>query len=301
MRIGIVGIGDIAQKAYLPVIANKAGIELVLCTRNKETLKEISSKYKIKETVQTVEELLSLGIDAAFVHSATEAHVEIGEKLLNSGSHVYVDKPIAYSYEAAKELAETAKKNNKILMVGFNRRFVPMYKNLKEQPNPNLIIMQKNRTFNPDNIRRYIFDDFIHVVDTLRFLCPGEIQNIHVEGLKKEGRLYDVVLELSGKGFTAIGIMNRDSGITEETVELITPGNKFVVRDIVQTTHYCKGEEKLIRFKDWDPTLYKRGFYGVIDHFIHCVNSNSIPNPSIEDSLITHELCEKVVQALEKL
>lgn len=34
MRIGIIGLGDIAQKAYLPVLSKKEGIELVLCTRN---------------------------------------------------------------------------------------------------------------------------------------------------------------------------------------------------------------------------------------------------------------------------
>ena len=49
MRIGIIGLGDIAQKAYLPVLNEKEGIELVLCTRNKEKLeRDRCSKEGVK-------------------------------------------------------------------------------------------------------------------------------------------------------------------------------------------------------------------------------------------------------------
>jgi virulence factor len=301
MKIGIIGLGDIARKAYLPVISCKPELELILCTRKAKVLESLSKQYKIKETVQTVEELIEAKAEAAFIHSATESHVEIAEMLLNKGIHVYVDKPIAYTYEEAKKLADLAEKNNRLLTVGFNRRFAPMYKSLSQQPDRNMILIQKNRTFNPDNIRRFIFDDFVHVVDTLRFLMLGDIENINIQGLKKDNKLYSVILQLSGKDCTAIGIMNRDSGITEEVVEVINPGNKWVVKDMVTTTHYNNGEEKTIRFKDWDSTLYKRGFINVIDHFIACVNNNGIPCPSASDSLKTHEICEKVVEALERL
>ena len=301
MKIGIIGLGDIARKAYLPIINCKPELELILCTRKTEILESLSKQYKIKEAVQTVEELIEAKVDAAFIHSATVSHVAIAEKLLNKGIHVYVDKPIAYSYEEAKKLVELAHRNNRLLMVGFNRRFAPMYRSLSQHSNRNLILIQKNRTFIPDNIRRFIFDDFVHVVDTLRFLMLGDIESINVQGLKKDNKLYSVILQLSGRDCTAIGIMNRDSGITEEVVEVISPGNKWVVKDMVTTTHYNNGEEKVIRFNDWDTTLFKRGFNSVIDQFITSVKNNEIPCPSAGDSLKTHEICEKVVEALEGL
>ena len=71
MKIGIIGLGDIAKKAYLPVLSEKEGIELVLCTRNKHTLHKLATKYRIKETAESIEELLTKGIDAAFVSTAT--------------------------------------------------------------------------------------------------------------------------------------------------------------------------------------------------------------------------------------
>jgi virulence factor len=75
----------------LPVLSEKEGIELVLCTRNLDTLNNLSQNYRIQEKVQTVEELITKNIDAAFVSTATEAHFEIAEKLLKSGINIYID------------------------------------------------------------------------------------------------------------------------------------------------------------------------------------------------------------------
>ncbi|MGV8983061.1 hypothetical protein [Clostridium sp.] len=58
MKVGIIGLGDIAQKGYLPVLTEKENIELILCTRNVDTLKKLSKKYRINQYVQTVDLLL---------------------------------------------------------------------------------------------------------------------------------------------------------------------------------------------------------------------------------------------------
>ena len=299
MKIGVIGLGNIAQKAYLPVITSRRDTDLVFCTRNLDTLNKLSRMYRIQECVQSVDDLIKHGIDAAFVHSSTESHAQIVEKLLNNNIHVYVDKPISYSYDDTLRLVELSEKKGLILMVGFNRRFAPMYKKLKGQEKPDIVIMQKNRLYHPDNIRRFIFDDFIHVVDTLRFLAPSEIEDMQARSLIMNGSLYNVVLQMSGDGYTSIGIMNRDNGISEEVVEYMNPNNKWVVRDLTDVIHYNNGTEKIIKFNDWDPVLYRRGFYQIIDHFIYSVEHNEIPSPSVRDSLSTHEMCEKIVSTLE--
>ncbi|WP_336989807.1 NAD(P)-binding domain-containing protein [Bacillus infantis] len=70
MKIGIIGLGDIAKKAYLPVLSEQEKIELVLCTRNAETLNLLADKYRIRETAGTVEELIAAGAEAAIVSTA---------------------------------------------------------------------------------------------------------------------------------------------------------------------------------------------------------------------------------------
>ncbi|WP_409304835.1 Gfo/Idh/MocA family protein [Peribacillus sp. SCS-155] len=295
MKIGIIGLGDIAQKAYLPVLSEKEGIELVLCTRNAETLSRLSKKYRTEETVHSVNELISKNIDAAFVSTATEAHFEIAEKLLQSGIHIYVDKPISMNYEETERIVQLSQESGKIAMVGFNRRFIPRVDELKEHGKASLILMQKNRFAAPDHVRRFVVEDFIHVVDTLRFLMGSPVQDVKVEFLMNDDIMDHLVIQLIGDGCIAIGVMNRNGGVTEETIEYHTGRHKYVVNSLVETTHFHNKEISITKFGDWEPTLYKRGFYQIVDHFIDCVQNNKTPDPSIQDSLITHEICERIV------
>jgi len=300
MKIGIVGLGDIAQKGYLPVLTEKENIELILCTRNMDTLKKLSKKYRINQYVQTLDELIEKGIDAAFVSTATEAHFQIAEKLLTNGINVYIDKPISLNFNETQKLVTLAKEKGLVAMVGFNRRFAPMINKLKEHGKADIIIIQKNRFKLPDYKRRAIVEDFIHVVDTLRFLMDSEVKDIKVRYLEKNNLLHNIVIQLNSEECTAIGIMNRNNGVTEEIIEYMTAENKYVVENFVETTEFHNKEKNTSKFGDWEPTLYKRGFYQIVDHFLNCVENKIEPNPSISDSLITHEICEKIVLMITK-
>lgn len=299
MKIGIIGIGDIAKKAYLPVLSENEGIEIVLCTRNEETLTRLSNKYRIQETAKNIDELLSKNIDAAIVSTATEGHFEIAEKLLQNGIHTYIDKPISMNFQETERIVRLAKDKGKMAMVGFNRRFIPRVRELKEHGKPNLIIMQKNRFAAPDYVRRFVVEDFIHVVDTLRFLMDTEVKDVKVEYVKNGDTLDQLVIQLMGDGCIAIGIMNRNGGVTEEIIEYMSGHQKFVVNSLVETTRYHDKEISITKFGDWEPTLYKRGFYQLMDHFIECVQTNSTPDPSIDDSFTTHEICERIVKHID--
>lgn len=299
MKIAIIGLGDIAKKAYLPVLSQKEGIELVLCTRNAATLNELARKYKIKESVQTVDELLQKNITAAFVSTATEAHFETAEKLLMNGIHVYIDKPISMNVKETKRIVNLSKESGKIAMVGFNRRYIPKVNELRNKGKASLILMQKNRFASPDSIRRFVVEDFIHVVDTIRFLMNTTVLDVKVEYLKTGNMLDHLVIQLIGDGCTALGIMNRNGGVTEEIIEYNAGHDKYVVNSLVETTHFHNKEVSISKFGDWEPTLFKRGFYQLVDHFIECVEHNKTPAPSIEDSLLTHEICERIVTYIE--
>ena len=300
MKIGIIGLGDIAQKGYLPVLNTKENIEVILCTRNLDTLNKLSKKYRITECVQTVDELVKKDIDAVFVSAATNAHFELAKKILENNINIYIDKPISLNLNESIEITKLANKKGLISMIGFNRRFSPMISKLKEHGKANIIIIQKNRFNLPENTRLVIVQDFIHVVDTLRFLMNTEVKDIQVHYLEKDNLLQNVVIELIGDECTAIGIMNRKNGITEEIIEYMTDNNKYVVENFVETTHLHKKNKTISKFNDWDPTLYKRGIYQIIDYFIDCVENKKTPEPSISDSLITHEICEKIVMMITK-
>ncbi|KAA9374184.1 Gfo/Idh/MocA family oxidoreductase [Microbispora cellulosiformans] len=292
MRVGIVGLGDIARKAYLPVLAATPGIEPLLCTRDRAVLDRLGDAYRIGARFDALDGLIGAGIDAAFVHAATEAHVPVVTALLEAGVHVYVDKPLAYDAEASAGLVRLARRRGRSLMVGFNRRFAPGYAALRELPR-DVIVMQKNRRDLAGDPRTVIFDDFVHVADTLRFLAPGEITDTAVRTRVRDGLLEHVVLTLGGDGFTAIGVMSRTSGAAEETCEVMGGGGKRRVVNLGDVVD-LDGGETLARRADWVPVARQRGIEQAVGEFIDAVRGGRVL--TADDAQVTHELCEEIVR-----
>jgi virulence factor len=299
LKIGVIGLGDIAQKAYLPVLS-KNEVEVHLFTRDRVKLQTIGAKYRFNNLHDSLDSIITAGIHAAFVHTATASHEDIVTRLLNSNIHVFVDKPITYDFDSAQRLLTLARKKNLILEVGFNRRYAPAIQNLKSLRNASMIIMQKNRNAFPGNVRTFIFDDFIHVVDTLLFLLPHAIEQLIVNGKKKDDLLYHVVVQfIFAEGRTAIGIMNRDSGTIEEKVEVFTPEEKRIVHNVTDTVTLKDKNVIKVGGSDWESTLNKRGFEAMVDEFLRAVEIGNATHH--ESYLLTHKICEEIVNKLESL
>ncbi|MRH41465.1 gfo/Idh/MocA family oxidoreductase [Aquibacillus halophilus] len=299
MKIGMIGIGDIAKKAYLPVLTATKSIELHVCTRNKQTLKELKNTYGIAHTYSQMDEWIASGIEAAFVHSSTDSHEYIIDKLLDNHIHVYVDKPITYYADSSKRLMAKAKSKGLILMVGFNRRHAPPYQKLREITEPNMVIMQKNRGNQAAKARTFIFDDFIHVIDTLLYLFPYSIENVHINGKQQDGNLQHVTLQLEAKQGTAIAIMNREAGTTEEKVEVFSQEETRRATNVNEVTSHKDRNVLIFGNNDWEPMLQKRGFTGVVLAFLESVKNGSISDENYNRDLEGHLIAEKIVQHLE--
>jgi virulence factor len=298
IKVGIIGLGDIATKAYLPVLSTKR-LEVHLFTRNHDKLSEVGRKYRFPHLHPTLTSLMNSGIQAAFVHTAASAHFEIVQQLLSNNIHVYVDKPLAFHYGEVEKLVALANEKNLIVRVGFNRRYAPAYANLKLMADPGMIIMQKNRNALPGEVRKFIFEDFIHVVDTLLFLFPHRIRKLIVNGKKRDGLLYHVVMQLIAEnGSTAIGVMNRDSGTTEEKLEVFTSSEKRQVYNLSEALVFRNKDQVSEGVDDWTQTLYKRGFEQIVDNFLQSISDESL-RPDTDEILLTHEICEDVVNTLD--
>ncbi|MEU9085034.1 Gfo/Idh/MocA family oxidoreductase [Streptomyces sp. NPDC048357] len=299
MKVGCIGLGDIAQKAYLPVLTTRPGIELHLQTRTPATLERVGGIHHVPAARRhtDLDALLAEGLDAAFVHASTAAHPEIVTRLLRAGVPTYVDKPLAYELADSVRLVELAEERRVSLAVGFNRRHAPGYAQCADHPRE-LIIMQKNRVGLPEDPRTLVLDDFIHVIDTLRFLLPGEAEHVDVRAVVREGLMHQVVLQLSGDGFTALGIMNRLSGSTEEILEVSGRDTKRQVVNLAEVIDH-KGQPTVRRRGDWVSVARQRGIEQVVDHFLEAVETGK--TLSARDALLTHQLCERVVKsALEQ-
>jgi virulence factor len=298
VKVGCIGLGDIAQKAYLPVLALQPGVELHLQTRTPATLHRVADSLRVPHERRhaDLDALLAQDLDAAFVHAPTATHPEIVTRLLQAGVPTYVDKPLAYELAGSERLVALAEERNVSLAVGFNRRHAPGYVQCADHPR-DLIVMQKNRVGLPEEPRRVILDDFVHVVDTLRFLVPGTIDDVTVRGRLEGGLLHHVVLQLSGDGFTALGVMNRLSGSAEEILEVSGQDSKRQVLNLAEIVDH-KGQPTVRRRGDWVPVARQRGIEQAALAFLDAVRAGRVL--SARDALATHELCERVVTAVRE-
>lgn len=299
MRIALVGLGDIAQKAYLPIVARRHDITPVLCTRNTELLQQLSACYRIRECYSDYQTLLNATPDAVMIHSDTNSHYAMASAALERGIAVFVDKPFSYHLAEAEALVAQAKALNTPLFCGFNRRYAPLYQAPLDAL-PITVRYQKNRYNLPGDPRTFIYDDFIHVLDFVRHAAGiTELSEINLTPCMylQEGQLGSAQLsfDLGGRYFSAL--MNRLSGQARERLEYSALNETWQVDNIATGIHYRDNNAQPIGFSDWDDTLYKRGFIGMLDAFMAMLRRGQADSTYLQGVLASHRLCERLVQA----
>ena len=296
MKVGVIGIGNIAQKAYLPVMAEmRDTVEWHLCSRNKETLEQVGKKYGFGQMYTDVEEWMDSGIEAAFVHVATAAHESVIRSLLERGIAVYVDKPISDDLAEVKQLIELADSKGLLLTAGFNRRFAPMIRRLKEIPDKNMIFIRKDRINLVEPVRQAVYDLFLHIADAALYLLDEEVLSVQSKIIEKDGNLKRIWVELETKTASCFVSMNYEAGANQEVMEIQSPEGILRVVDLTDMTTSDQAGTHLTGFGDWEGTLRKRGFEPLIRGFIEGIMKKE--NPVTTDSAyLSHSLCEKILQ-----
>lgn len=297
MKIGIIGLGNIAQKAYLPVLLTEyPEVEWHLCTRNETNLTRIGKQYRLEHLHSSLDSLLEVGLDAAFVHTPTFTHGEVIHALLANGVDVYVDKPVSESLEETKGLYALAEKRGKLLVAGFNRRFAPMIEQAKNIKEKNMLIVQKNRVNSTDRQAQFmLYDLFIHPLDTALYLLDGEIESMTSQIIEKDGKLERAWAMLETKETSCFVSMNCLAGANEESVEIHSPEGITKIKNLTHMEIVKNNKEEVHGFDDWKQTLTKRGFQPIIHQFIEAVDHGGENPVSAQSSILSHEICQRML------
>ncbi len=127
LRVGFIGVGGIAQEAHAPAVKNVKILKLVSCADiDEKRLKLFQEKYGCERAYTDYKEMLEKEKpDIVLVATPHGVHAKAAIDALESGSHVYLEKPMATSLEEALRIAETARRVKKILAVGHVYRFSP--------------------------------------------------------------------------------------------------------------------------------------------------------------------------------
>jgi len=124
IKVGIIGVGNISQLHISAYVENEKVELYAFCDINEKQLKVMSERYGVKRTFTDYNQMLELEeIDAVSICTWNAAHAPCAIAALNAGKHVLCEKPMAMNACEAREMTEAAKKNGKLLMIGFVRRF----------------------------------------------------------------------------------------------------------------------------------------------------------------------------------
>jgi predicted dehydrogenase len=127
IKVGVVGVGWIAQVVHLPILQKLPDAELVaLCDKDKGRLRLVAEKMGVRRTYTDVGEMLANeNLGAVIVCTSTDAHKEAALVCLEAGKDILVEKPIARTYAEAAAIVEAAHAAKRKVMVGMNHRFRP--------------------------------------------------------------------------------------------------------------------------------------------------------------------------------
>ncbi|MDW5498573.1 Gfo/Idh/MocA family oxidoreductase [Pseudomonas lundensis] len=299
LRVGVVGLGGIAQKAYLPILSQAADWTLVgAFSPNQQKAQPVCDSYRMACFSRL--DSLAQQCDAVFVHSSTASHFQVITELLHQGVHVYVDKPLAETVEQGEQLIAQAEKQGKTLMVGFNRRFAPLYRQLKQQmQQPASIRMDKHRadSVGPNSLRFTLLDDYLHVVDTALWL-GGEAGRLLSGSLRATdaGELIYAEHHFECGETQVTTSMHRRAGSQRESVQAITDGAVYQLNDMRQWLREDSQGVLEQPAPGWQTTLAQRGFDGAVRHFITSVSNQTLPETAGEQAIVAQRVIEKLLR-----
>ncbi|MDR9891714.1 Gfo/Idh/MocA family oxidoreductase [Pseudenterobacter timonensis] len=297
LRIGVVGLGGIAQKAWLPVLGAATDWTLQgAWSPTREKALRICENWRIPYASSLLD--LARECDAVFVHTSTATHYQVVSELLNAGVHVCVDKPLAENVADAERLIELAARKKLTLMVGFNRRFAPRYQALKAQLGDVASLrMDKHRadSVGPNDLRFTLLDDYLHVVDTALWLGGGRAQlQSGTLQTNEQGEMIYAEHHFAVEHLQITTSMHRRAGSQREWVQAVTDGALYEVTDMREWREE-RGDGVLTRpVPGWQSTLEQRGFAGCARHFIACVENQMVPQTSGEQALLAQRIVEKL-------
>lgn len=298
MKIGIMGIGNIFTKAYLPIISQKQDVQWHLYSRNLEKLKRLELEHGLLNTFNDKEAFFASGIEAVMIHTPTFTHYDLIKDCLKRGLHVFVDKPISDEILQTYELIQLANDLDLILMTGFNRRYAPFTQGLKNVDNKSMIVVRKNRELALQDKRFALYDMMIHVVDTALYLLDDPVvryeTNLHLD---EEDHIISANLSITTMKTNLIAYMNMQSGARLETYEVMSPQGHYVVNDMNTLDIHQEGQHIIKSHTDWTPTLEKRGFPQMIDDFLNRVHRND--NSKNNQAILSHEIIEDFLKPVD--
>lgn len=310
VRVAMIGAGSMANSVHYPSLASFEEVEIAaICDINTERLNKTADKYQVEKRyldyTKMVEEIAP---DAVYVIGQPHIMIDIWIGCLERGLNLYIEKPMGLTAHQARALAHLAEKHGCITQVSFQRRSCPMVVQLREEclkRGPITHAVCEFYKCNPEPYltpRDHMMDDGVHAIDTLRWMCGGEVTEI--QSITRRVGVPDI-------NFFAV-LLRFDNGATGAMINSWTSGRR-IFRVQMHAPSICaeaehEGKGVLYADGDTDGQWFDTrevagsdqlhvfgGFQAKNREFIECVKYGGQPSSHFADAVKTMEIADKIL------
>jgi predicted dehydrogenase len=247
LRAAVIGCGRVGA-IHAEALATQGRVELVaVCDPQTDRAGTLAQRWggEVFRDWQTL--LASTSPDIVAIATPDDAHVEPTLASLESGSHVFCEKPLATSLAGATTMVATAKRMERTLAVDFNRRFGFAYRRA-------LGLIKKGRIGKPSIAALQVIDGFppmqvrtsatamlttllTHHFDLLRWLV-GDVVAVRTTGLLDDasGLVTPMAITLhcrDGVLATVTASYQPHQARTWESLMIAGPEGRLIAEDVV--------------------------------------------------------------------
>lgn len=312
MKIGLAGLGKIGER-HFNAYASLEDVEVSGVFDVNRDLCDQHSKNHGGKIFDTIDSLIESDVDAVDVCVPTDYHHEIILRALDSGKHVFCEKPLTFKMEYARQIEAKAKQVDKLVMVGYLYRFHPSFELLRDVLLKNIIGKPYYALFRiggrgghrawkhqMDRAGGATFDMLTHMLDlaVMYFGEPWEVHPMYTGTILKERNIDNEMVHVDAEDCVMARLRTNGTQIFLHG-DLITPSfmntvevhgdNGSFFGSIISrfpTTVYCK---EPVDIYDRGENIFHFPPTNLIEkelqHFVGCIRNGDLPTNSIEDSI----------------
>ena len=314
IRIGIIGAGYIAG-VHAGVLARDERVQLTcmydVVPKCAEALAATYNATAVSTTLELFERC-----DAVFITTPNTQHVSLTLAAIETGKHVFCEKPLATNIADAERVFKKASTEKAVFQVGHNRRFAPVYARLRQmlaethQPHSAHVKMNRGEllkpewTGDPTVTGGFLYETPIHMFDMMRFLF-GEVESLHAIGSTHEYKEIDdfSVLMKFASGMHATLATAADASwlFPFESVEVYCHHATLVTREMESLAYSTNLEGHFaVETMQQLPREEKWGYMQEDRAFVDAIVNGTEPLVTALDGLKSVEIANSIYESVRK-
>ena len=178
IKWGFIGCGEVVEKKSGPAFSMVEDSEVVaVMSRTEQRAKKYAEEHGIKKWYTDASQLINdPNVNAVYIATPPSSHPTYAIMAMNAGKPVYIEKPLAASYDDCARINRVSRETGVPCFVAYYRRYMPYFLKVKE-------LLDSGVIGEVQNVQ-------------IRYSCPPRKEDLNEETLP-----WRVIPEIAGGGY----------------------------------------------------------------------------------------------------